>query len=78
MRDTLNEKYGLTRLLPDDPLIDRKKYTVIEGEYTVLGHSFVNAHDHRWSEKPLYYELDGKGEIRWVYDDKPPGRSFKV
>ena len=74
MRDDLNKKYGLTRLLPNDPLVDPAKYTIIDGEYTVV-EAFTNAHN---DEQPLYYEPDGMGGMRFVYADKPAGRSFTV
>lgn len=33
MRDVLNEKYGLTRLRHNDPLVDPNRHTVIKGDY---------------------------------------------
>lgn len=73
-----NAKYGLWPVTSED--VDPKKHTIIDGEFTVLNDAFSGAHNDATmgEEKPLYFERDGLGGLRPVYEDKPPGRSFTV
>jgi hypothetical protein len=60
--------YGLPKVRAED--VDPAKHIILEGEFTLV-------HD-GLGEKPLGYEPNGKGGVRFVYPDKPAskGRTF--